>query len=225
MRTGWFVLAAGLLATTVSASQASGPSAPVPDQAKMERDAKNWEVLHKMYPKRALAAGEEGLVGFLVGIDAAGSPTKCQITHTSGHKLLDEETCQLIMVHATFKRPEGLSPSQQRTYEGVVNWKLPSTPLAAVPEIPKPIVTAVAPEPKICKRTPRVGTLAAFERTCMTQREWNVASRESRDLWEESQGRKGSTYDCGSGSGLCSSIPAPGAPFFDPTGPGNEGPE
>ena len=206
MRAGWFVLAAGLLATTVSATQASGPSAPVPDQAKMERDAKNWEVLHKMYPKRALAAGEQGLVGFLVGIDATGSPTKCQITHTSGYKSLDEETCQLIMVHATFKRPEGLSPSQQRTYEGVVNWKLPSTPLAAVPEIPKPILAAAAPEPKICKRTPRVGTLAGFERTCMTQREWDTAAKQTQAHWNEMQGRKGTTYDCGAGSGVCPGV-------------------
>ena len=196
MRAGWFVVAAGLLATTVSATQANGPSAPVPDQAKMERDAKNWEVLHKMYPKRALAAGEQGLVGFLVGIDAAGSPTKCQITHTSGYKLLDEETCKLIMVHATFKRPEGLSLSQERTYEGVVNWKLPSTPLAAVPEIPKPVVAAAAPEPQICKRTTRIGTLAGFERTCMTQRQWDKATKETQDYWNDLQGRKGHSI-CG----------------------------
>ena len=199
MRAGWLMVAAGMLATSVSAAQAGSPPAAVPtvDIAKMERDAKNWVTLHKMYPKASLAAGEQGLVGFLIGIDAAGSPTKCQITHSSGYKTLDEETCKLIMVHATFKRPEGLSPSQQRTYEGVVNWKLPTTPLTMVQEIPKPVLASAAPEPQICKRSVRIGTLAGFERTCMTQREWDKQTAETQDYWNELQGRRASTKDPG----------------------------
>jgi TonB family protein len=169
------------------------------DEAKMKRDAKNWEVLHSMYPKRALAAREEGLVGFIVKIDAAGSPTSCQVTHTSGHQLLDQETCQLIMVHANFKRPEGISLSQQRSYEGVVNWKLPSTPLAAVPAAPKAIDVAAAPEKMICKRTLKTGSNAAFERTCMTPSQWQKASEQTQDWWRE-QGKRG--FSCG-GDGTC----------------------
>ncbi|WP_235091310.1 energy transducer TonB [Sphingomonas lutea] len=197
------MVAVSVLASQASAAQvASSNSAAVPDRAKLEREAKNWETLHKLYPKQSLAAGEQGLVGFLIGIDAAGSPTKCQITHTSGYKTLDEETCKLIMVHATFKRPAGLSLSQERTYEGVVNWKLPSTPLAAVPEIPKPVLASAAPEPQICKRTVRVGTLAGFERTCMTQREWDKATQDTQDYWNDLQGRKGSSR-CPPGSESC----------------------
>ena len=162
--------------------------------AKQKRDAKNWEVLHSMYPKRALAAREEGLVGFLLSIDAAGSPTKCQITHTSGYPLLDQETCQLIMVHGTFKRPEGVSLSQQRTYEGVVNWKLPSTPLAVVPAVPKAVTAAAAPEPLICKRTPKIGTLAGFERTCLTANEWKRATKETQEFWQKTRGQG---FSCG----------------------------
>jgi outer membrane biosynthesis protein TonB len=60
-----------------------------PDSSKEQRDAKNWEVLHSMYPKRALENREEGLVGFTVKIDAAGSATECKVTHSSCHPLID----------------------------------------------------------------------------------------------------------------------------------------
>ena len=161
--------------------------ASAPDKAL--RDARNWDVLHKLYPTRALAAREEGLVGFTVRIDSSGSPTACKITHTSGHPLLDLETCQLIMVHATFKRPAGASLSQQRTYEGVVNWRLPATPRTAVAAPPKPIAAAAAPEEMICRRIPKTGSNVAFERQCMTKSEWQRASSSSRDPWEQLQGR------------------------------------
>ena len=194
-----FIILATLCVVAVAApgssqtndAQSAAASAPE-TSAKQKRDAKNWDVLQSMYPKRALANREEGLVGFTVKIDAAGSPTECKVTHTSGHPLLDQETCQLIMIHATFKKPDGISLSQQRLYEGVVNWKLPSTPLAAVPASPAPIAASAAPEPIICKRTPKIGTLAAFERTCMTEKEWVKATAETQDYWQDVR-RKGTT--------------------------------
>lgn len=168
--------------------------AAVPN-AKAVRDANNWNILHKLYPARALAAGEEGLVGFTVRIDARGDPTSCKITHTSGFPLLDLETCKLIMVHATFKRPAGATPSQQRSYEGVVNWKLPTSPLAAVPAAPKPVAQAQAQSPKaqmpeemICKRVTPVGSNIMSERVCMTKSEWERMSEESKRIYEESAG-------------------------------------
>jgi hypothetical protein len=45
----------------------------------------------------------------------------------------------------------------------------------------------------ICKKTVRTGTIAGFERTCMSQREWARQTDEERELWEEVQGKKGST--------------------------------
>ena len=166
------------------------PPAPRPASApepKAVRDAQNWNVLHKLYPARALAAGEEGLVGFTVRIDSRGDPTSCKITHTSGYPLLDLETCKLIMVHATFKRPAGASPSQQRSYEGVVNWKLPASPLAAVPAVPKPIAEAKALEELICKRVMPTGSNIASERICMKKSEWEQHSEESKRPFAERQ--------------------------------------
>lgn len=147
---------------------------------KAVRDAKNWDVLHKLYPARALAAGEEGLVGFLVGIDGRGNPTSCKITHSSGHPLLDLETCKLILVNAVFKRPAGTLPSQTRLYEGVVNWKLPTSPLAAVPAVPKPIAEAHAPEEMICRRVQRTGSNIPAVRQCWPKSEWQKLSDDTK---------------------------------------------
>jgi TonB family protein len=151
----------------------------------------NWDVFMKLYPRRALAAHEEGSVGFRVTIDKQGTVTGCQVTRTSGHPLLDQETCTLITLNAEFQPEEGLSGSQVRTRDGVINWKLPSgtAQLAA----PQAIASADAPEKVICKKTVRTGTLAGFERTCMTQREWTRQSDEAKEMWGEAQGKKGAT--------------------------------
>lgn len=149
------------------------------------RQANNWQVLHKLYPARALAAHEEGLVGFTVKIDAGGNPVACKITQSSGHPLLDLETCELIMVHATFKRAEGLSRSQQRSYEGVVNWRLPSPAQPVTPPTPKPVAMAAAPDEMICKRMPKTGSNVAFERKCMSKSDWQRATEEDRTAWDK----------------------------------------
>ena len=75
-----------------------------PDPSDKEaRNAVNGDVLLSEYPPRALAAGEQGLVGFKVTLDRDGYATGCEVTHSSGHKMLDQETCELILNRATFK--------------------------------------------------------------------------------------------------------------------------
>jgi hypothetical protein len=106
--------------------------------------------------------------------------------------LLDQETCNLITVHALFKPDAGGSQSQVTTHEGVIAWTLPAStsPLAA----PRPVSSAAAPEKVICKKSLRTGSLADYERTCMTQREWATQSDETKLLWDDIQGRKGSSH-------------------------------
>lgn len=176
-------IAAGLIAAVPAFAQAA-------DQ-KAVQNASNWEVFQKLYPPRAMAAREEGAVGFKVTIDNKGAVTQCQVTHSSGHPLLDQETCNLITMHADFNPEQGGSGSQVRTRDGVIAWKLPgsSTQLAA----PRQMADASASEKMICKKAVRTGTLAGFERTCMTQREWARQSDEEREMWQEVQGKKGST--------------------------------
>jgi len=154
------------------------------------QNATNWEIFQKLYPSRALAAREEGAVGFSVTIDRTGAVTQCQVTHSSGHPLLDQETCNLVTLHAQFQPEQGLSASQVRTHTGVIAWKLP----ASVTQLQAPqTIASAASEKVICKKTVRIGTLAGFERTCMTQREWNRQSDEMKEPWADVQGKKGST--------------------------------
>jgi TonB family protein len=177
------IIAAGLLAAPPAFAQGADPRAA--------QNAANWEVFQKLYPARALAAREEGAVGFLVTLDKQGAVTNCEVTHSSGHPLLDQETCTLITLHALFKPDAGGSQSQVTTHEGVIAWKLPaSTSLLAAP---RPVSSAAAPEKVICKKTLRIGSLADYERTCMTRREWARQTDEEREMWDEIQGRKGAT--------------------------------
>jgi protein TonB len=183
MKKSVLILAAGLMFT--------GPAIAA-DQTPTQ-NAINWDIFQKLYPKRALAAHEEGAVGFIVTLDNKGDVTRCQVTHSSGHPLLDQETCQIITLHAQFNAIPSLSASQTRTHEGLIAWKLPAS--ATVLEPPKPVTIATAPENVVCKRTTRVGTLAGFERTCMTPTEWAKQSDYEKQMWDEVQGRKGSTNE------------------------------
>lgn len=148
-------------------------------------------MFEQFYPKRAIAAKEEGAVGFKVTLDSKGLVSDCQITHSSGHALLDQETCNIITLHAQFKADPGLSPSQVHTSEGMIAWKLPSS--AASLPAPKPVQSGEL-DKVVCKKNVRTGTLADVQRTCMTVREWARQSTETRDFWEDLQGKKASTH-------------------------------
>jgi hypothetical protein len=123
------------------------------------------------------------------------------VTKPSGHAILDEETCRLILNRATFK---GVRDSNGRRVaivtEGTVNWVLPSQATtysgrpAATPTGLR-IVDAPtrASEKRICKRTLKTGTLATYEKSCAPQAEWARHRNRNRDEWGELQGAKGST--------------------------------
>ena len=191
-------LASSLLIAAPVAAGAQGKNA--------ERMRQLSEVVFQNYPARALRAGEQGPVYFVVWLDDRAHPTKCQVTHGSGFPLLDSETCDLIVQHATFKSVLGPNGKPTKSiHEGVVNWRIPGTPQP--PINPIPLTKAQAPEPQICKRIVKTGTLAGFERTCMTQQEWEVAAKQTQENWSEWQGRKGATHDCRAGSGICGTSP------------------
>lgn len=155
------------------------------------QSSSNWDVFQKLYPKRAIAAREEGAVGFTVTLDSKGTVTGCQVTHSSGHPLLDQETCQLITLNAQFAADPALGPSQTKTHDGVIAWKLPAS--TTVLSAPTAVAEAKAPEKVVCKKVPRTGSLASFDRTCMTPTEWAKQADETKQPWEDLQGKKGST--------------------------------
>lgn len=182
-------MAVRLLLMTVSLI-ASVPAFAQTPEPKAAQNAANWDVFLRLYPKRALAAREEGAVGFRVTIDGKGAVTGCEVTHSSGHTLLDQETCSLITLNAEFNPEKGLSGSQVRTRDGVIAWKLPDSKTAlAAPTA----MSASALDKVVCKKSVRTGTIASTERTCMTQREWARQTAEEREMWEDIQGKKGST--------------------------------
>jgi TonB family protein len=183
MRVGYLIIAAGLVAAGPAFAQAADPAA---------QNKTNWDIFLKLYPQRALKAHEEGAVGFVVTLNNKGDVTNCQVTHSSGHPLLDQETCKLVTLNAVFKPDPGISPSQTKTSEGIINWKLPNstTQLAS----PLAVSSSSAPEKIVCKKIVRTGTVAGVERTCMTPTEWARTSDQQREEWEEIQGKKGATH-------------------------------
>jgi protein TonB len=166
------------LLVSAAAVQAETPA------EKAAREAKNYDTLLQYYPKRALAAGEQGMVVFTIRLDKAGHPTNCEVTHSSGYRQLDDETCQLMLIHGVFKPvkdSEGNKTNQ--VAEGVVNWKIPGA--AANTRAPVKVTASTAPEKMICKRELKMGTLADYERTCMTKRDWQRLSDQMKEPWEE----------------------------------------
>ena len=112
MRLRHLVVVAGLLTASPALAQTT---------EQQVKKAANWDVFQKLYPRRAIAAREEGAVGFLVTLNNKGDVTGCQVTHSSGHPLLDAETCRIITLNAVFKPDPTLGSSQTKTSEGVIN--------------------------------------------------------------------------------------------------------
>lgn len=180
------LLVMALLTGATSAVAAETPS----DRA--TREALNVEVLHRYYPAAAKAAGEQGIVGFKLTLDRDGDPTACVVTHSSGHALLDNETCSLLLLHARYQPETDISRSSLITREGQIIWALPNA--ASIPaSLPVKVALADPMDKQICKKTLRTGSLASYERTCRTRREWSTETDEMKKEWQDLQGHKGMT--------------------------------
>lgn len=159
--------------------------ASAPAAAQSQRlDLANAAILQKLYPPRALAAAEQGLVGFIVTLDKMGAPTSCEVTQSSGFPQLDAETCSVITLHAMFGTNEGVG-SGSSSHKGTIAWKLPPgiTPAAL------PAATAAVAEKVICRRTTKTGSIARTERVCMTRRQWAEAREDTKANYQELQGK------------------------------------
>ena len=172
---------------------AATAQAETPDE-KSARLAQNWDTLQQYYPKRALKAGEQGLVGFNIRIDKAGQPTNCEVTHSSGFRALDDETCKLVLIRAKFKPMKDAEGHKINfVTEGVVNWQIPGASGPSTPLVPIAVTAQNAPEKMICKSNVKMGTLAGRERTCMTPVEWRRMTDEMKKPYEDIQGIHGFT--------------------------------
>jgi len=175
------------------------PAFAADQPSKAETNRQLSEIVFKSYPPRALAAGEQGAVFFVVSLDKDAHPTSCEVTHGSGHPLLDAETCQLIVQYAVFNSARDANGhAVKQTTEGVVNWTIPGR----APEPIKPVLLTGndKPEKQICKKNARMGTIAGVERICMTPTEWARQSDDMKQVYDDMQGRKGYSSE---GIGTC----------------------
>ena len=171
-----------LLAIGVTALVAASPveARETPAEA-AAREASNRDFVLKHYPPRARAAGEQGRVYFTVTLDRDARLTSCEVTRSSGFPLLDEETCELMVAHAVFKRVTDANGRLVRnpTHEGAINWKLPEGEASAA--TPQKLASLARPERLVCRRISKTGSLAATERRCLTQRQWDQGDQYARD--------------------------------------------
>ena len=148
------------------------------------------DFISRHYPSRALAAGEQGPVGFRVEIDEQGIVKSCNVTASSGFERLDNETCDLIVEHVKF-RPvldsEGVA--REARHDGVINWRIPGAAAAAKVAA----ASEKGPDKVVCKRIQKTGSLVSSSRVCMTAREWSQQADQYQDEYGALQGRQGST--------------------------------
>ena len=151
---------------------------------------KNGEFIFRQYPPRARAAGEQGSVRFQAEVDADGIVMSCKVTASSGYRRLDDETCEMIIDHASFKPTlDSHGKAREAMHDGVVNWRLGGNMPAAKPQL----ASSDVPDKVICKRSPRTGSLVASSRLCMTAREW--IQRADKNQEEIEYYRKGHTSE------------------------------
>lgn len=184
-----------------SAAAVSG-MAPDPSQS---IQSKNGEFIFSKYPPRALAAREQGSVRFRAEVDANGNVLACKVIGGSGFQRLDNETCDLIVNHATFKPTlDTEGKAREAVHEGIVNWRIPgAAPTAKVAQI-----GGRSPDEVVCRRITKTGSLVSHSRLCLSRREWTRYAEENQDRYGEIQGKYGNTHGFEPGPGGLGVVPA-----------------
>ena len=102
-----------------------GAWAPVPAWAEPPRPIAG-RIGQEDYPRAAIRSEAQGRVEALLTISETGAVASCVIARSSGHKLLDETTCRLVLARYRFdpaRNREG-KPIAVRAVLPVV-WSLP----------------------------------------------------------------------------------------------------
>lgn len=78
------------------------------------------------YPQSALQRNEQGEVHYRVDVNAAGAPTGCTVTQSSGSAVLDAQTCKLA--RGRFPYLPALDEDGRKVpgfYNSRINWRIP----------------------------------------------------------------------------------------------------
>ncbi len=88
------------------------------------------------YPAAALREEIEGVVRFILTVNAQGRVVDCVVTGSSGSDVLDEATCRLIAARASFEPAQGLFDKAARgTWSSAVRWEIPQSMNGLPPEL------------------------------------------------------------------------------------------
>jgi len=140
---------------------------------------KNGEFLAKNYPPRALAAGEQGKVGFRIVVEPDGSLGSCEIVQSSGFQALDNETCEIIVRNARLPIVRNADGRAVRAVQnGYINWVHPRRGVTLASASASGLTK---PDKITCKRVPTTGSLIKRTKQCMTAREWGEMQRIARN--------------------------------------------
>jgi len=86
------------------------------------------------YPPAALAAHQQGTVGFSLAVDAEGTVTGCRVISSSSAVALDEATCRLIQPRARFEPArDAAGRAIAGTFTSRVRWEFPRVKATATP--------------------------------------------------------------------------------------------
>lgn len=87
------------------------------------------------YPGVSLRNGEQGTTGFRLTVDAAGIPTRCDITASSGSPTLDQATCSLLMTRARFNPAHDKKGKPTLgSWSNRFKWQIPEPEIAPAPQ-------------------------------------------------------------------------------------------
>ena len=78
------------------------------------------------YPRVAVANGWQGDVGVELTVDRTGRVTACRVTKSSGHQVLDDATCSLLIKRARFDpaRDDKGNPVPSHFQTPLIRWRL-----------------------------------------------------------------------------------------------------
>jgi protein TonB len=125
----FLVLAGALLASGATACEDEAAAAPARAKANLTSLFSDQD-----YPAAALAAREQGDVGFALDVGADGRVTACAVTRSSGSSALDSATCRLIQSRARFTPArDARGATVPDKVRGRISWILPPAPPTPAP--------------------------------------------------------------------------------------------
>jgi protein TonB len=77
------------------------------------------------YPREALSKHWEGEVQYDLTVGTKGRPIACHVVQSSGHKVIDDATCNILISRARFKPAlDAAGNPIESHWPGHINWRL-----------------------------------------------------------------------------------------------------